>query len=479
MESCVSGLRILFISSVALPSRIMRGIMPYSILNASSGRSHCAKVSYLDEWDGTVAMRMQRHFETHEAPHVCILVKFYHSEANRICHLRKARVLLDCVDNWRCSVETQMDKYANDAFIVQTHAHAAWLHARGKRAYVQPHPHGDHRVVRPKISVRPFMKSAGLVYAHTRNLPSSRVLDMICRACARLNMSFFLIWSQPQKFRMSPQKCVARTKLLPYNDSVVCLSSPQTAFAAPVAHETFVPYDSTKQWKVYEGPNAEAVRERIDVGILWPGSRRGEPRFAVENRPPTRMHWWFAMGLPVIGYPATAYLESAAKNGYPTTLLNLTLEAHVVEALRSIQTQTVRQCLDRIVEGAARRTSPQLAAFEMLRIACEERMSNGRDTQWFTSPCAASSLVLHKRGSYQIMTPRVGQRVFLEDTEYVGKVERIFFRTWGTRKGAVHSIQITGMDVWWRRIHIPGILYLSKGSWTSKLFPNAKFTVVE
>lgn len=77
------------------------------------------------------------------------------------------------------------------------------------------------------------------------------------------------------------------------------------------------------------------------------------------------------------------------------------------------------------------------------------------------------------------MTPRVGQRVLLDDTEYVGDVERIFVRTWGKRRGAVHSIQITGMDVQWRRIRVPGILYFSEGNWINKLFPTAKFTVVD
>ena len=377
MEQCANGLHIFFISSVALPSRTMRGVMPYTILNESS-RLHGGKVSYLDESNGTVAVRMKRHFLTHGRPHVCILVKFYHWRAARLCRLHKARVLLDCVDNWRCSVESELHNYAHVAFVVQTHAHAAWLRARGKRAYVQPHPHGDHRVVRPTVNVRPSLQSAGLVYADTKNLPPSRVLEMLCQACAYLNMSFHLIWSQPQKFRMSLRRCVvARKESLPYENSGVCLPSPPATLVHFV-HETFVPYDSTEQWRVYEGSNADAVRERIDVGILWPGSRGTEPRFAVANRPPTRMHWWFAMGLPVVGYPLTTYVESAAANDYPTTLLNLTSKAHVVEALRSIQTQTVRLCLQRIVQRAARRTSPQAAAFDMLRIVCEERASDAK-----------------------------------------------------------------------------------------------------
>ena len=74
--------------------------------------------------------------------------------------------------------------------------------------------------------------------------------------------------------------------------------------------------------------------------------------------------------------------------------------------------------------------------------------------------------------------PRVGDRVLLDGDTYVGIVERVFYRTWGRRKGSVQSIQVSGMDVWWKRIHVPGILHWSNGRWKNKGCQRALYTVV-
>ena len=73
------------------------------------------------------------------------------------------------------------------------------------------------------------------------------------------------------------------------------------------------------------------------------------------------------------------------------------------------------------------------------------------------------------------MSSLVGQQVF-EDDHYVGIVEREFVCTWGRRKGLIQSIQVSGMDVTWKRSHIPGILYWS-GTWKNKLNPFANYSV--
>ena len=72
----------------------------------------------------------------------------------------------------------------------------------------------------------------------------------------------------------------------------------------------------------------------------------------------------------------------------------------------------------------------------------------------------------------------VGDRVHA-DGEYVGVVEREFRRTWGRRKGDVQSIQVSGMDVTFRRIRNPGILFWSEArkKWMNKLHPDVTYTV--
>ena len=45
---------------------------------------------------------------------------------------------------------------------------------------------------------------------------------------------------------------------------------------------------------------SQQLHEVIDVGFVWRPSHQKGSSFAVTNRPPTRMHWWWAHGLPVI-----------------------------------------------------------------------------------------------------------------------------------------------------------------------------------
>lgn len=72
----------------------------------------------------------------------------------------------------------------------------------------------------------------------------------------------------------------------------------------------------------------------------------------------------------------------------------------------------------------------------------------------------------------------VGDRVDA-DGEYVGVVEKEFRRTWGRRKGDVQSIQVSGMDVTFRRIRNPGILFWceTRKKWMNKLRPDVAYTL--
>ena len=89
--------------------------------------------------------------------------------------------------------------------------------------------------------------------------------------------------------------------------------------------------DPTHQQRYYS--SAELL-DLVDVGLVWrPGHQQGGP-LAIRNRPPTRMHWWWSHGIPVIGYPMNAYVDAARRAHYPTDLLNLTTEGDIVNALR-------------------------------------------------------------------------------------------------------------------------------------------------
>ena len=72
----------------------------------------------------------------------------------------------------------------------------------------------------------------------------------------------------------------------------------------------------------------------------------------------------------------------------------------------------------------------------------------------------------------------VGHLVFL-DGICVGKVEKEFFRSWSPRKGALQSVQVSGMDVQWKRTRLPGCLYWEEKQkrWKNKLRPDAMYSV--
>jgi hypothetical protein len=95
----------------------------------------------------------------------------------------------------------------------------------------------------------------------------------------------------------------------------------------------------------------------------------GNP-FAVANRPPTRMAWWWSHGVPVLGFPMEAYVEGARRAGYPPTLLNLTRAVDVERALCAVADARTRGCLRRSALHGAALTSPQYSARELLAALC-------------------------------------------------------------------------------------------------------------
>ena len=100
--------------------------------------------------------------------------------------------------------------------------------------------------------------------------------------------------------------------------------------------------DETNQRKHYL---SDELLQRIDVGIVWQSGRQPGGHIAVQNRPPTRMHWWWSHAIPVIGYPTEAYLDAARRVNYPLALLNLTGSRQIQEALQRLAPPEERGCL--------------------------------------------------------------------------------------------------------------------------------------
>ena len=103
---------------------------------------------------------------------------------------------------------------------------------------------------------------------------------------------------------------------------------------------------------------------------------------AIHNRPPTRMHWWFSHGIPVIGYPMAAYLDAARRVGYPIELLNLTSADHIERALLRIASQETRGCLRQAAAHGALVSSPWYSAVQLLAAVCTVAKRCGHGKAW-------------------------------------------------------------------------------------------------
>lgn len=109
----------------------------------------------------------------------------------------------------------------------------------------------------------------------------------------------------------------------------------------------------------------------MDVALLWPPEAQGLAGYATFHRPPTRLYYWWSLGVPVLSYPMPAYIEAGRRAGYPAELLHLRSAAEVQSALCAVRQPGVRKCLRRIALDGAKQSSPQASAFGLLRAACE------------------------------------------------------------------------------------------------------------
>ena len=400
-EHCADGAHVVFVPIVPMGSIVMRGIMPLSVLNSTRGQLHRARVSYVTfaktpNGSSSPGDRLEHHFATYGRPSACVLVKYHSVSAATVCRRHGAVVLLDCIDNYRCFSAKLTDDFKTyyDTVIVQTRFHAEWLAARGVRPLVQPHPHGDHKRRRVAHPVRNRLLSVGLVFGDAKNLPDKRGFEAICSACARANVTLYLIESPSSTMLRPPRPGCKPSMIRPSASPLSCThgdasddegtlpTQPEERCSELLAgnrstteHAGAFRYrgnltDVTGQHRFYDSAVNQRLKDLIDVGLLWPPGHRKDSSMAVANRPGTRMHWWWAQSIPVIAYPMPSYTEASQRINYPSSLVELTTQADIERALCTIASRRSRTCLQRAVIRGAFLTSPLHAALELLTTVC-------------------------------------------------------------------------------------------------------------
>ena len=208
-------------------------------------------------------------------------------------------------------------------------------------------------------------------------MPSSNDMQHIVRACCRVNATLYVLGTNRGSWGFKESNCsrthladdqAIRTDKDAHEPLALCNFTPSARQATGASLGHLVPLqDETGQRRHYESAR---LLELIDVGILWrPGNQKGSAT-AVLNRPPTRMHWWWSHGIPVIGYPMEAYLDAGRRVGYPLELLNLTKSRHIEEALRRLAPPEERSCLQARARRGAALSSPSYSAIELLATIC-------------------------------------------------------------------------------------------------------------
>lgn len=218
-------------------------------------------------------------------------------------------------------------------------------------------------------------------------MPTTHEMRGLHRACCRANVTLYLIHSRADGLGIKTQNgncsefgdtppstgqghsdvlaaCVARHGAN-LTRRTTWMTGPGNSMhrAANYSHLQ----DLTHQRRYYDTPQ---LLTHVDVGIVWrPGHQQGG-KIAQDNRPPTRMHWWWSHGIPVIGYPMKAYVDAARRVGYPEDLLNLTTSEQVEDALHRVQSREERSCLQHVAAHGAHVSSPWYTAHELLAAVC-------------------------------------------------------------------------------------------------------------
>ena len=425
LHRCAEGAHVVFIGTSGLGSMVMRGQLTNSLLNQSFAL-HGARSSYITVTSPTntsfFSTMIESHFDQIGGPSACVIIKYSVAWVGAACRRRGALVLVDSIDNFRAySKSTLANEHysAMDGIIVQTEFHASLVASWGHVAVLLPHPHGNLNSWSVADGVRERVRGVGFVMQDSKNMPTNVDMHKILRGCCRANTTLYLVSSRSDGLQVRPythrnctnglwddgagdtsrgghhkeqqqsqqqyvdgeqrsetarsslSPCVSRFGMGSNGGEHTRKHGGGTGFATRWStfgsHLTSLA-DPTRQKRYYD---AQQVLDLIDVGVVWrPGHQQGG-KIAVDNRPPTRMHWWWSHGIPVIGYPMQAYLDAARRAGYPEELLNLTTSTGVEQALRQIDAAEERSCLQRMAHRGAELSSPWYASVELLAAICD------------------------------------------------------------------------------------------------------------
>ena len=398
-----------------LTTSTLRGRLPVSIINALSDHHNVRSSYYAD--DGTEA-GVAKHFARHGPPTVCILVKHGsihiggRSVTAEACRREGALVIFDCIDRLSCHSQSDLRSKREfelvDGYLTQTEHHAKWLAALGLIGAVLPHQTcntGDWLVA---LGVRQRVVNVGLLAGSAANVPREEDVLALAAACCRSGAQLVIIKSPNRgegrnDYRLEPQACPANSA--PRRCDGV---AEMECGGIPPERPRWQPPRSALQplgedpFKQAQHFNSSSLQE-IDVGLLWPPTAtslgsdgrlsRPDPYLQyMHNRPPTRLHFWWSVGVPAIGFPMPAYVESTRRAGYPSGLMHLAVPAHVESALCGIRSARTRQCLRSIgLQAARNQVSQQATAFGLFNAACQIALSRAAGFGSNRSCCTSSA----------------------------------------------------------------------------------------
>lgn len=374
-----------------MPSVLMRGKLSAMMLNALRDH-HNARASYLADARSETAVDV--HFKQHGLPDVCVLVKYgsaslsgESSAAAKRCKHHDALVLFDCVDRHGCFRRQEVLSSAEfrwvDGFLTQTETHKRWIASLGRTAALLPHPHGNSGGWGRARAARPRVRRVGLLVGTRRNVPAPSDLQALAGACCRAGAELLLVQAPNalegrSAFSAEAQPCAAADKAsslqAPRHCAAIRCDEPQPArelFDGAVPRGALRTMEEDFGGQALHYNSSSLADLTVDVALLWPPVASNLSAFAVHNRPPTRMHFWWSLGVPVVGYPMPAYVEAARRAGYPMELLHVTAPAQLESVLCVIGSSSVRECLREHARHGARMSSPQASAFQLLQAACE------------------------------------------------------------------------------------------------------------
>ena len=276
-------------------------------------------------------------------------------------------------------------------------------------------PHGNLNSWSVADGVRERVRGVGFVMQDSKNMPTNVDMHKILRGCCRANTTLYLVSSRSDGLQVgrtriatanglwddgaryverghhkeqqqlqqqyvdgeqrsetarSRSPCVSRFGMGSNGGEHTRKHGGGTGFATRWStfgsHLTSLA-DPTRQKRYYD---AQQVLDLIDVGVVWrPGHQQGG-KIAVDNRPPTRMHWWCLTASRSSGTQCRL-TWTRRRAGYPEELLNLTTSTGVEQALQQIDAAEERSCLQRMAHRGAELSSPWYASVELLAAICD------------------------------------------------------------------------------------------------------------